>query len=205
MLEQHFSGACRVCPMSGKRAPELVDGKLEEVLQASWSQTDIKVSSFGASRSLTHDQLELLRSEMLRAKAIQVSLLQAKCDYLKRLPWLLMGLAVRDESRARNIAQRCIEAFEKEPSPPPVQHRLTWQLLSRDLHFVPSWTSSLQALLDGSLPMFSSSRFQLGASSRSSRQRSRKNMPECPSSSNGIIWGLPESPLPTDCHFWKDI
>ena len=78
---------------------------------------------------LSLDQHAFLQMEMSRAKACLVALLHTKCDYWLRLPWVIAGAALVDESAARTCGHNALAAFQRDPRPPPIQDALTWRLL----------------------------------------------------------------------------
>ena len=145
LLDNHFSQTCKVCPMSGKRAPEVVAGRIDDLMEAVWQESESNVIHLASLYNLTPSDLSRLRADMLHAKGVQTSLIQLKCSYWKALPWLLIGVAHHGEDCARQIAKECLRKFDADPRPPPVQHRVTWDLLSPEAGF----RSELQKFADG--------------------------------------------------------
>jgi hypothetical protein len=130
LLERHFDKAVRVCPMAGKRAPDLANGKIFEVLGECWQDIETDIMSVATEmHPLTAEQLEYLKSEMTRAKTTMATLLHTKCDYWNRLPWMMAALAHHCEEVARACGRRSLAAFEWDPRAPPVHHQKTWELL----------------------------------------------------------------------------
>ncbi len=145
VLEKHFSGACGSCPMSGKRAPEVVAGRLESLLESVWQNSESTILHNASLYSLTADDMSRLRADMLHAKGVQTSLLQIKCSYWTSLPWCLIGVAHHDEAVARKCAKSSLQKFDKDPRAPPVQHHISWTLLKPGALF----RSELQRFIDG--------------------------------------------------------
>ena len=66
---------------------------------------------------------------------------------------MAIGLAVVSQDRARNIAVRVVELFERDPPPPPIHEEKTWELLAPGCVFrvqldmfiggVPRWACSI--------------------------------------------------------------
>ena len=61
--------------------------------------------------------------------------IRIKLDYLLRLPWLLVGLALLDEEEAREFGKRSLDEISKDQRPPPVHDVLTWLLLAPGSEF----------------------------------------------------------------------
>ena len=114
--------------MVGKKAPEMAVGRLFDVLRGAWYtlEHDILSDDHGV---LNQEDLELLTNEVARAKEFIAATLHLKLDYWNTLLWLLCGLALEDEDKARDVARSCLDKFNENPGPPPLQHRLTWRLL----------------------------------------------------------------------------
>ena len=109
MFVNHFGLGVRTCPMSGKVLPEIIDGQLGLVMNESWAevQEELLTGLSAELHPLEPEDLEFYKQEVDRARIVGYSLLFAKCDYLFRLPMILIGLAVVDEDRARAIGSRC--------------------------------------------------------------------------------------------------
>ena len=137
VIQDHYGAGMRVCPMAGKNAPELAAGKLFKVLEQLWNDlADIcYCECFQGMYRLDREEYGFLQAELTRAKQMMTHLLHFKAGYMGRLPYLLLALAVLDESEARQHAIAIVEVFEKDPRPPPVHHELTWRLLKPTVEF----------------------------------------------------------------------
>lgn len=58
-----------------------------------------------------------------------------KLGYLQTLPWALAALGLADEERARAAGLRVRALFRRNPLPPPVQHKKTWELMNPEAPF----------------------------------------------------------------------
>eukprot|EP00971_Amphidinium_carterae_P349218 6490905-Amphidinium_carterae.1 len=142
--------ACRVqfgegwstCPMAGKRAAELVCGRLSEVLESAWQvhEADI-VAGRDAPYPLEAKDLEQLLLDVRLARAAQTTWLAIKLDYLqrtssqrlvcKRNSFFVSSLCVgKCICKARECGKVALAAFKRDPRGPPAQHPLTWHLLN---------------------------------------------------------------------------
>ena len=84
---------------------------------------------------LPSHQLELLRKDLVKATTAISTWTQSRCDYWIRLPWALAGLASPYEDKARELACRLCESFDRDPRGPPVHHHQTWSLMKADAPF----------------------------------------------------------------------
>eukprot|EP00959_Pyramimonas_sp_CCMP1952_P009250 192835-Pyramimonas_sp.AAC.1 len=78
--------------MKGKRFPEFVAGELESVctslVNQSWQALLSEIKA-----PLDQGQWSVLQGDCSLAKAYMKTILDVKCDWCKRLPWSLGGLA----------------------------------------------------------------------------------------------------------------
>lgn len=147
VLQSHYGQQNATCPMAGKLAPEIVDGHLVSLLKRLWAQTehDLLRGVSAELHPLTEEDIEDFKQEINRAKATTLTLLQMKQDYMFRLPNILIGLAVLDEDRAREIGRIAVNQFERDPRPPPVHDEITWELMNPQAVF----RQQLNRFLDG--------------------------------------------------------
>ena len=91
--------------MQGKRAPELAVDGLLEVFEGLWR---LHFSAFVAGDGcvLSTEDVQRMNDELEVGRAHMELVLRAKIDFWSRLPWVLIGLAHVDESRARTAARR---------------------------------------------------------------------------------------------------
>ena len=116
--------------MSGCLAPELAAGEVSSVIETLWQESMAKVASYALSPA----ESEQLVSDLATLKGRLTVALQSKLDYLRRLPWLIAGVAVLDENRAREVACRAVAAYDREPEQA-LHHRRTVQLMQRESPF----------------------------------------------------------------------
>eukprot|EP00974_Lingulodinium_polyedra_P110697 10705314-Lingulodinium_polyedra.AAC.1 len=129
MLDRHsrvadaYGGPGRLCPMRGKRLPELIAGELEMVL--------LRVGGWGHQTLLekvrvraTASQWDEIVSAFDSATAHIQSALHVKFDFLRRLPWALAALAHCDEAVARRHALRIIDEFDSTPDSVQQHHHM---------------------------------------------------------------------------------
>lgn len=116
-----------------------------KVLAETWSFRfrDLFESAAGALM-LSAEQWAIVESDGLQCKASVTLALQTKLQFLSGLPWLLAGLAVVDEERARTIGRRALAQFEAAPAEA-LHHRVTWTLLQPGAAF----REDLERFVDG--------------------------------------------------------
>lgn len=117
MMRRHYGEGFVRCPASGMRADCMAAGRHLEVL-AEVTDLASAVVLFGEGASLhplAEDELRVLQTDLETAKRVLECELRTKCDFWLRLPWLMCGLALPDEDKARSIARRVLESFERDP------------------------------------------------------------------------------------------
>ncbi|CAE7524520.1 unnamed protein product [Symbiodinium sp. CCMP2456] len=130
LMQSHYEGFS-VCPMSGKRAPELASGKISEVYDAVSRQALVSVL-MEAPLLLSPEEQARVISDFGHARDHIKVLLMSKLDHWTRLPWSLCGLAAYDAETVRRNAQGIITAFEESPDVD-LHHRLTCKFMSGQL------------------------------------------------------------------------
>ena len=106
-----------MCPMQGNLAPELASGKLHEVLKEAWSIAECDLHSLPilqGTAPLTDAEHANLTADFFAAQSRLMTILQVKLQHWSQLPWVLCGLAVSDEAKARETAELAIAEWEKE-------------------------------------------------------------------------------------------
>ena len=130
LIKAHFSGV-PVCPMAGKRAPELAAGCIPEVFDAIAGQALTEVL-LAAPLPLSAEQQAVLLSEFHGARDHMRLVLLSKLAHWQRLPWILCGLAHPIEDVGRRIAQDIKDMLQQSPNQV-LHHRLTKKFLSDHL------------------------------------------------------------------------
>ncbi len=102
------------CAMAGKRAPEMVMGRLLECFRelARISLGDV-VSK--ARLVLTPADLQLLTMDASHCQGHLEAVLATKLAFWEQLPWLLCGLASHDPEHVQKTARRALELFQATP------------------------------------------------------------------------------------------
>ena len=126
LMQSHYEGFS-VCPLSGKRAPELASGKIAEVYDAVCRQALVSV----LTEAPLEEQARVI-SDFGHARDHIKVLLMSKLDHWTRLPWSLCGLAAYDAETVRRNAQGIITALEESPDVD-LHHRLTCKFMSGQL------------------------------------------------------------------------
>ena len=137
MMERHYLGARRSCPAQGMTMPELVAGKLDEFLKrctANLVQEIVTIPLPHHVLPVTETQMQTLVSDCEQGKATLLGILKLKTNFVRKLPWLLIGLAVRDPLAVKAIAQQALAEFDAHPQE--TQHDpLTWSMLNPTASF----------------------------------------------------------------------
>jgi hypothetical protein len=136
MFAQHYGEGEGVCLTNGKVVPELVVGRLEEVVEEVYEMQEkqLRVTTYKGVPGPTAPEWTVIIGEFLRGKLSILSQLRVKTDYMKRLPVKFRGLAVLDEAKSRTIASEIIEAFDKDPRRE-VHLRATWSVMRQGAAF----------------------------------------------------------------------
>eukprot|EP00959_Pyramimonas_sp_CCMP1952_P101318 2119612-Pyramimonas_sp.AAC.1 len=128
VIELHFGKSHRrSCPLAGKRAPDLAAGYIEEVLSSLSHRGAMELIS-DVGHSLSADQLGELLQAWHGAIAHIKLCLTLKTGFWQQLPWVLCGLAHRDEPTAQRIARDIVDMLTRRPELI-MHHRLSMPFL----------------------------------------------------------------------------
>jgi hypothetical protein len=126
----HSDGASvnnKACPMKGRRAPELANGELFELLQRWWCSKHAELLSI-CSHLSQKDRDAILQDWEVAKQTIAFSL-TTKFSFASSLPFLLCGAAHHDEDTARKVMRECFQQYSSgqgtAASERPTHHRLT--------------------------------------------------------------------------------
>ena len=96
------------CPAAGCRATEIATGALEEgIAELMQTCAATLVHSLDASEEARH----IIRSDLKAAKSYLELGLRVKFKCFAQLPWLLCGLAHREDDKRRACAQQCLRLY----------------------------------------------------------------------------------------------
>ena len=128
LMESHYGEGITACPASGMMAPEIVGGVLEKLFEGSMRDLEtemLEVQCLPRAPEMDAGHWEKLMRNCRSAHKHLMSLLKLKTVFWQQLPWILCGLALLDEVRAKEIGRKAIQMFSKDPRRE-VHHRLTW-------------------------------------------------------------------------------
>ena len=110
-LAVHFQGS--LCPLQGKRAPELAVGKIKDVVGCFFQKVlaDVLVEHPVA---LEPSQLQILLNDSQSAQSHMQLQLYLKLDMWRRVPWLLAGVGHWDSTLARACADKAVTALQQQ-------------------------------------------------------------------------------------------
>ena len=131
VYKAHYGDAWETCPMAGKMSPELATGRLEEVAEQVWADSEDSVHrapKYPRAAPLTESEKDEIIRAHWKAKSHVLALLQMKLGHWQKLPWILIGMAAVDEDKARESARRALRMFDIDPRQE-AHHRITWKWL----------------------------------------------------------------------------
>jgi len=143
ILTKHFKSERHICPMAGKLMPELVTGMLQDALEAVWLTGLQDLLNLPGSPVLAPVDWEIVLGDFEKGTCAVSVILRLKTDYIRKLPWLLHGLACTDMPRARQVAAQALETWEQDPRPE-AHHRVTVLFMCN-----PGLVSDLRRFSDG--------------------------------------------------------
>lgn len=117
LFEKHYGEGVRTCLMNGKVVPELVAGRLEEVVEEVYHihERRLRSTTYRGVPAPTLAEWTAMLGDFKIGQLSILAQLRVKTDYMKRLPVNCCGLAVIDEALARRIGADIIEMFDKDP------------------------------------------------------------------------------------------
>lgn len=130
LLKAHF-GPPGICPMAGKRAPELAVGRVKDIFDEMADQALTEIFCDTPLPLQPDVQAEVLNDFNHGRDHIKL-LLATKLDFWQRVPWLFCGLAHDDEEVARATAQKILDVLAETPDLE-LHHRLTHKFLVEEL------------------------------------------------------------------------
>ena len=113
-FEEVFGSGVRSCPCSAMMMPELVAGVVDDMIRQACGdlRQELLCCAFPAGvLPPTSSDIQLVLADLQRGQVTLCTLLGLKTNYLKKLPWVMMGLAISDEQKARFIAQEAISQY----------------------------------------------------------------------------------------------
>ncbi|CAE7589529.1 unnamed protein product [Symbiodinium sp. CCMP2592] len=125
LLRCHFG--VPLCPMAGKRAPELAAGRMREVFDELAAQTLTELLADAPLPLSAESQGSIMQDFQTACQHVRL-LLTTKLDHWSRLPWVLCGLAHSDEGVARDLAGEIRTRLQNAPEAD-LHHRLTRRFL----------------------------------------------------------------------------
>ena len=130
LVKSHYGAGLCTCPMRGKRAPELANGKEFSLLQVLWREclAEFMAMPSYASSPLLEESMGDLVSDFERGRSPIEAILRLKLDFWQRLPWVMCGMASSDPAEAQMCAQQARASFDLCPQHQ-AHHRLTWEVL----------------------------------------------------------------------------
>ena len=111
--------------------PELIDGGIQKQMEEQRDISEMIIRSFippPTTKPMTLACWAIVIEGFRHGCRCQLTLLQFKSDYLVRNPVMIGGLAVADESRARECGRRARMSFKLDPRQE-VHDPRTWRLM----------------------------------------------------------------------------
>lgn len=121
----------RCCPMRSLRAPGMATGEHSDMIKQLMHLVSGTLLLDEDVAGLPPQDKALILREFGRARQYLLYALHSKLSFWRYLPWALAGLAHEHEETAKHCAQRCLQMWEDQQSPPPSPpHPLAAQMLS---------------------------------------------------------------------------
>jgi hypothetical protein len=113
------------CPASGCRAPEVVAGDLDDMTKELANKSLVGVSLVCAKAGLAQEDTAFVVDDFSLGISDALLVLRMKIGHWMFLPYILVGLAVACEDKARSIAIEVLRQFDTSTLPQTLHHRLT--------------------------------------------------------------------------------
>ena len=100
-MELHFGKGVHTCPCAGKMAPEVVGGYLDQIFEEAWKDIEPKLRQLcrlPGSNNTTIAEWKIILGDLGLGQAALMSLLRVKLDFYSHSPWMLVALALDDET-----------------------------------------------------------------------------------------------------------
>ena len=128
LMEGHYGKGIASCPAAGMVAPELVAGVIDSHFEDSLSDLEtelLDVNPLPNADPMGASHWAMLTGNCRAGHKHLMSLFMLKLVFWQQLPWMLCGLAIGDEVRAKEIGRKAIQLFSEDPRRE-VHHRITW-------------------------------------------------------------------------------
>lgn len=110
--------------------PEMVTGLLDDAEEAAWAPLEeelLLLRQLRGAQPMSQADWALIWADAGKAKSFLLGLFRLKTGYVKKLPWVLAGLAALNEDKAREAGRRALEQWRDAPEES-LQHPITWRL-----------------------------------------------------------------------------
>ena len=114
-FEQLYGDGVRCCPCTAMMVPELVTGVVDAMVKESCADLRQELLCSTLPRGVqtpTDEDIRMVLDDLQRGQTTLCTLLALKTSYLKKLPWVLVGLASSSEDKARGVAQEAILQYD---------------------------------------------------------------------------------------------
>jgi hypothetical protein len=113
-LEQDFGEGIHSCPLQGMRFPELVAGGFAHIPTETY-QESLRYLLTDVAIWVSPAEWQVVLSDYSAAFQRFQLVLETKTSFLKKLPWLMGGMAHHDVSTQREFARKSIDAYDSTP------------------------------------------------------------------------------------------
>ena len=122
-------GANFVCPLAGRRAPDLACGAATEHFQQARASQTNDIRQAGLDMDMEFADVEGVLEDVSRCTAAMQGYVAQKLQCWNVLPWKLCGIAHPNPARSRQCASACLQLFRDAPQAENLHHRITWKHL----------------------------------------------------------------------------
>jgi hypothetical protein len=138
-----FDGHRFRCPMRGKRALEVAQGAIDELLKDLGCMCETRILRYNAG--MPKQDVDRIVADFHRAKSFLHLECQRQFGFWQRLPWSIVLLANPNEDVAREDGRRLVAEFDCSAQQPELHHPVTWEVFHADSPI----RQQLNAFVDG--------------------------------------------------------
>ncbi|CAE7825398.1 SHE10 [Symbiodinium sp. CCMP2456] len=118
-----------LCPLAGRRAPELACGAVSEHFRESIANQTNRIRQAGVDMEMDMEDIQEVLEDVSRATAAMQAYTAQKLQCWDVLPWKLCGVGHSNIAKSRQCAAACLELFRASPQQERLHHRVTWKYM----------------------------------------------------------------------------
>ena len=122
-------GVGHLCPIAGRRAPELACGAATQYFEQLGGSQLHQVRKAGLQIEADPADIQEVLENVAQCTAAMQAYVCQKLQCWDVLPWKLCGIAHSSDAKARRCASECLKLFCESPQQEHLHHRMTWEHL----------------------------------------------------------------------------